>query len=361
MKNKIIPSIQLGDKLISSKSKPYIIAEIGVNHEGSLDLAKELIFLSKEGGADAAKFQTYKADTIASKNSPAYWDTQKEKTLSQHELFKKYDSFEEEDYFELSKYCKSIGIDFVSTPFDHKAVDMLDPLMPYFKISSSDITNFPLLRKIATKDKPIILSTGASNLIEIENAVKELLENGSKEIALMHCILNYPTKNENANLNMILDLQEKFPDYPIGYSDHTTPDKHMMIITNAILKGASIIEKHFTNDKSLPGNDHYHAMDIHDLKVLHNNLEIINLTNGFKDKKALPSEEISRANARRSIVLKKDLEKGHILTENDLICKRPGTGISPEKWDEVIGKKINKNLLEDHILEWEDFDKNILN
>lgn len=352
MKNSRI-SIQLGSKVIFKLSKPYIIAEIGVNHEGSMHQAKKLISLAKEGGADAAKFQTYKADTLASKHSPSYWDTTKEPTTSQHELFQKYDNFEKEDYFELSEYCRSIEIDFISTPFDNNSVDYLDSLMPFYKIASADITNIPLLRKIAKKEKPVILSTGASNLEEIDLALKTLNSSGCKEVALLHCILNYPTPFEKANLNMIKGLKQVYPNNIIGYSDHTLPDNAMSSLVAAYTLGAVIIEKHFTDDKSLPGNDHYHAMDVEDLKCF---LKIINnLYNslGSSIKKPIKSEQISRLNARRSIVLKRNIQSGHKLEESDITYKRPGTGISTLYWDEVIGRELNKDLLEDDILQWE--------
>ena len=204
-------SIKLGKKIIDENSKPYIIAEIGVNHECSLSQAKKLILKAKKGGANAAKFQTYKAELITSKNSPSYWDTSKEKTKSQYKLFKKNDQFNETEYVKLSKYCKSLNIDFASTPFDHKAVDMLDPLVSYFKISSSDITNYPLLKKVASKKKPILLSTGASSIEEIKNAIKLLYRYKCKDVVIMHCILSYPAKDENANLGMITDLKKNFP------------------------------------------------------------------------------------------------------------------------------------------------------
>ena len=167
-------SIKLGDRIIYTDSKPYIIAEIGVNHEGSMDQAKKLIDLAKKGGADAAKFQSYKADTLASKNSPAYWDTTKAPTKSQHKLFQKYDQFEPEDYIILSQYCNNHNIDFLSTPFDDQAIEFLDPLVPFFKVASADITNSPLLRKIGSKGKPVVLSTGASTLEAIDIALNTL-------------------------------------------------------------------------------------------------------------------------------------------------------------------------------------------
>ena len=191
---------------IQRKNASYIIAEIGVNHECSIKVAKKLILLAKRGGADAAKFQTYKAEKIVKKNSKAYWDIKKEKTKSQFELFSKLDKFQPEDYKNLALYCKKLKIDFLSTPFDLESVSFLNPLVPLFKISSSDITNIPLIKKIANCRKPVILSTGASNIDEIKSAVK-ILRKGTKKIIIMHCILNYPTKDLNANLSMILDLK----------------------------------------------------------------------------------------------------------------------------------------------------------
>ena len=296
---------------------PYIIAEIGVNHSGSMNLAKKLIELAKEGGAHAAKFQSYKAEKIASKNSPSYWDTSKEKTQSQYKLFKKYDAFNESEYKILAEYCRKCNIDFLSTPFDDEAIDFLDPLVPFFKIASADITNLPFLEKVASKGKKIILSTGASNLDEIDLAIKTIKNTKQVDIALLHCILNYPTENVNANLNMITGLIERYPDYLIGYSDHTIPDKNMTTLTTANLLGARIIEKHFTHDKTLKGNDHYHAMDVEDLKNFTKIIGEISLLRGItKVKKAIESEKISRINARRSIVASRNIEKGERLLKD---------------------------------------------
>jgi len=349
------PSIQLGNRVISTDSYPYIIAEIGVNHEGSLDLARHLIDLAKEGGADAAKFQSYKAETLASKNSPSYWDTTKEETRSQYDLFKKYDCFNEKEYVALAEHCKKVGIDFLSTPFDDLAVEFLDPLCPFFKIASADLTNIPLLRKIASKGKPVILSTGASLIDEIKVALNTLQSAGCNNVGLLHCILNYPTENGNAHLNMIKGLQKTFPNYVIGYSDHTLPNDDMTSLVCAHLLGAAVLEKHFTYDKNLRGNDHYHAMDVNDLKKCIDVLKRTrDLLGNIKNKEPIPSENIARLNARRSIVAKKDLPIGHILTERDLICKRPGTGIESMHWDRVIGAKLIRMIEEDDVLQWKD-------
>lgn len=335
---------------------PYVIAEIGVNHEGDLDTAKRLIDLAKEGGADAAKFQTYKADKIASKHSPAYWDTNAEPTTSQRKLFEKYDAFGPDEYAALAAHCDSVGIDFASTPFDAEAVEFLNPMMTYFKVASADLTNIPLLRQVAGKGKPILLSTGASTLAEIDNAVNELKGHGCEEMYLLQCTLNYPCPRENANLNMIDGLARTYPTIGTGYSDHTHPDPDMMILTAAWLKGATILEKHFTHDKTLPGNDHYHAMDVDDLKKFRANVAMLIDTLGSDFKHPLPSEAPAREHARRSIVLARDVAAGSVITEDDLTYKRPGQGISPLHWDDVIGMRASADLLEDHLLRWADLE-----
>ncbi|MDQ3081809.1 MAG: N-acetylneuraminate synthase family protein, partial [Gemmatimonadota bacterium] len=345
----------LGSRVVTEFSRPYVIAEIGVNHGGSLDLAKRLIDLAKEGGADAAKFQTYKAETLAAKHSPAYWDLTKEPTTSQFKLFQKYDSFGPDDYRELARYCGEVGIDFVSTPFDRDAVVLLDPLLPYFKIASADLTNTPLLRQVARTGKPVILSTGASTSDEVRVAVQTLSDAGCSELSLLHCVLNYPTADENAHLGMITALRREYPDILIGYSDHTVPDEGMTALCAAYLLGAKVIEKHFTHDKNLPGNDHYHAMDIDDLRRFLAAAERLGAMIGSTSAvTSVETEEISRANARRSIVLHADVTAGSVLTEEMLTYKRPGTGVSPIHWDEVIGRRISRDLERDHVLQWED-------
>ena len=333
--------------------RPYIIAEAGVNHEGSMETAKKLIDEAKEGGADAIKFQTYKAGTIASKDSPAYWDTDKEPTESQYKLFKKYDKFWKDEFVELKKYCDNADIEFLSTPFDVEAADFLNDLMPVFKISSSDITNKPFIEHICQYKKPLILSTGASYLYEIEEAVY-WVENKEVPLALLHCVLNYPTDDKNANLGMIKGLKQKYPERLIGYSDHTLP-KDMKVLEIATMMGATIIEKHFTYDKSLPGNDHYHAMDMEDLKVFNKYLDRVLDIVGSEKVSALPSEQISRKNARRSLVAKRDIPKGKKIEYDDLTWKRPAKGISPKFIADIIGKEASEYIKVDEILKWKNF------
>lgn len=333
--------------------RPYIIAEAGVNHEGSMDLAKRLIDEAAEGGAQAIKFQTYKAETIASKDSPYYWDITKEPTRSQYELFKKYDKFWKKEYEELKVYCDQVGIEFMSTPFDVESATFLNDLMPVFKISSSDITNMPFIKYMCDFGKPILLSTGASYHKEIEAAVS-LIEDKGNPLCLMHCILNYPTEDENANLGMIRDLIARYPKHIPGYSDHTLPHD-MEVMKMATLLGSAVIEKHFTHDKSLPGNDHYHAMDKEDLKHFWTLMDrTFNLLGKF-EKTPLASEDKSRANARRSLVSARSISKGKIIEEADLTWKRPAKGISPTKYDELLGKQAQRDIQEDEVLYWELF------
>lgn len=349
----------LAGKALTQWGPPYVIAEIGVNHEGSVDQARRLIDLAAEGGADAAKFQTYKADRLASKDSPAYWDTTKEPSPSQYQLFKKYDRFNRGDYEALAHHCEVTGIDFLSTPFDDEAVDYLEPLMPFFKIASADLTNIPFLRKVGQKGKPVVLSTGASSLGEIDLAVSTLEDAGAPSVALLHCVLNYPTPNDQAHLAMIRGLSRSYPDRLIGYSDHTVPDSFMTSLISAYLLGARVLEKHFTYDKTLPGNDHYHAMDVTDLKRFMTHLhEVKTLLGEETVRRPLPSEQISRNNARRSIVMRRSVSRGYRLTESDLTYKRPGTGISPLHWDEVIGKRTTRTLESDQVLQWGDIEAN---
>ncbi|CAN5881666.1 N-acetylneuraminate synthase family protein [soil metagenome] len=334
-------------------TRPYVIAEAGVNHEGSMDLAKRLIDEAAEGGADAIKFQTYKADTIASKDSPYYWDITKEPTRSQHELFKKYDKFWKKEYEALKVHCDKAGIEFMSTPFDVEAADFLNDLMPVFKISSSDITNLPFIEHQCKFGKPVILSTGASFLWEVEQALETIAKYGNK-VVLMHCILNYPTMDENAHLGMILDQKARFVNTIPGYSDHTLPEK-MEVLKIATLLGAAVLEKHFTHDKTLPGNDHYHAMDKEDLKHFNREMDFTFKVLGDFNKHPLASEEKSRANARRSLVAIKNIEEGATVSREHLTWKRPASGISPKDIDQLLGKKALRNIGEDEVLKWNMF------
>ncbi|SNU07154.1 N-acetylneuraminate synthase [Lachnospiraceae bacterium] len=342
-------------------NKPYIIAEIGVNYYDTakamgitpLEAAKLYIDEAFSAGIDCAKFQSYKANTIVSKNSPAYWDTSKEPTKTQYELFQKFDSFGEKEYSELSDYCHSKGMDFTSTPFDYASADYLYELVDFYKISSSDLSNIPFIKYIGEKGKKVIISVGASYLYEVDEAVRALNDVGCFDIGLLHCVLSYPTVPENANLRVIKTLKSIYPEYKIGFSDHVAPDDCMTTLTTAFIMGAEIIEKHFTLDKSLKGNDHYHSGDPEDFKKAIKNFILIDKLMGDPQKTVLPCEEIPRREARRSLVVLKDMKAGDIITDSDVMAKRPGTGISPKYTDIVIGRILKNDIKEDTILNWD--------
>jgi len=345
-------------ELISNKptgriQRPYIIAEIGVNHEGSMDTAKRLIEEAKKGEADAVKFQTYKAEKLASKESPAYWDTTKESTKSQYELFKKHDKFWKDEFVQLKDIADQFDIEFLSTPFDTESADFLNDLMEVYKVSSSDLSNFPFIEYLCRKGKPILLSAGASYMWEVHEVV-ELIAHYKNPLSLMHCVLNYPTLDKNAHLGMIPDMRLHFPDLTIGYSDHTLPGGMDNLVT-ATLLGAQIIEKHFTHDKSLPGNDHYHAMDYKDLIVFNKRIAHTIETLGSFSKTCLPSEIVSRENARRSLVASRTIKEGKKIEMNDLTWKRPASGIGPKHYKSLLGKHAARLIKEDEVLQWQMF------
>ena len=330
---------------------PYVIAEAGVNHEGDMSLARRLIDEAAEAGANAIKFQTYKAGMLASKNSPSYWDTTKEPTKSQFELFSKYDKFWKPEFEELKKQCDIVDIEFMSTPFDLESACFLSDLVDVFKISSSDITNKPFIKTIAGYGKPIILSTGASSNDEISEAL-EWIGLGKIPVALLHCVLNYPTLDGDSHLGMILGLRKQFPNVIVGYSDHTMPG-NMKNLEIATLLGAQIIEKHFTHDKSLQGNDHYHAMDKNDLRAFFTRIEGVQAIIGQQEKKILDIEQSARLNARRSLVARRQITQGSAVSEADLTWKRPAHGVSPKYFDEVVGRIAAVTIEEDDIITWD--------
>ncbi len=335
-----------------------LIAEIGVNYydiatkEGitPMEAAKLMIREAADAGIHAVKFQTYKAGTLAAKASPYYWDITEEPTTSQYELFRKFDSFGYEEYRELKKYSDEIGIEFLSTAFDIESADYLDELMNVYKISSSDLSNLPFIEYQAKKNKPIIMSVGASDLPEIEEAIDTIRRVSEQPIVLMHCVLEYPTPLKDANLLKILSLKRQFPELYIGYSDHTKPTDNCDVIKTAYNLGALCVEKHFTLDKTLKGNDHYHAMDPADAVRILESIRELDIIRGRGDLNCLETEMTARANARRSIVANGNIPKGTVITESMLTFKRPGTGISPVKLFEVVGKAAAVDIEDDTIL-----------
>lgn len=356
MGNKLIERIRSGEFVL--------IAEIGVNYYDiaternitPLDAAKLMIFKAKEAGVHAVKFQSYKAELLAAKDSPAYWDTSKENATTQFSLFKRYDSFGEDEYRQLKEYCEKLDICFMSTAFDMYSADYLEPLLDIYKISSSDLNNMPFIAYQAKKNTPIILSTGASNNDEIRQAVELIRKYNDKEIILMHCVLEYPTPYEHANLNKIVTLKKEYPDLIIGYSDHTRPDKNYDVLKTAFNLGATVIEKHFTLNKNLCGNDHYHAMDDEDAREIIRQISYIEVLRGQYTLTCLETEKKARLNARRSLVSNCRIPEGTVITHEMLTYKRPANGISVDAFYDLIGKRARCDIEEGLTLMWEMFE-----
>ena len=332
---------------------PVLIAEIGVNfydlaeHESisNMEAAKYMIDEAKDCGITVVEFQSYKAESIVSLTDEAA-------TESQYESLKRTDGFGVEEYRELAEYCQYNGMKFLSTPLDFESVDYLDEFMDIYKISSFDITNIPFIKYIASKNKPILLSTGASTIREIKQAVSAIEEVSFVDIAIMHSVLSFPTSYEDANLLMIKDLAENFPDYEIGYSDHTKSDENMTLLTTAYNYGANILEKHFTIDKSLPGEDHEYSMDPDDVIKFQWNVHFLSKINGKKNKQPLICETSARKEMRRSIVASRNIKKGEKISEDDLTFKRPGTGISPSEINNVVGRTAKEDIKEDTLIDF---------
>ncbi len=356
--------------------RPFIIAEAGVNHECDLRIAMKMIDAAAEGGAHAIKFQNYRARQLASQHSPAYWNLSCEPTTSQYALFRKYDKFRTEDYEKLHDHARRRGVSFLVTPFDADAVDCMAPLVPAMKIASADITNKPFLQHAAAAGRPVLLSVGASGRCEIERAVRWVREKGAAVI-LMHCVLNYPTADENAHLGRIAALREVPGISGVGYSDHTLPGG-MENLLMATALGAVVLEKHFTWDKNRPGNDHYHAMDVSDLKKfnrlldsLFGNRRCISPESAIETVRPmiggerwrtlfgdaalglLPCEETARRHARRSITAAHPIPEGKRLAPEDLCCKRPAAGIAPYDMEKLLGLRAAADIPEDVQITWE--------
>ncbi len=339
------------DPKVTVLKRPLIIAEAGVNHEGDLSIARRLVREAAAGGADAIKFQTYRVDTLVAKQAPAYWDTTKETTTSQTALYRKYEKFWKNEYEQLKICCEKEGIEFLSSPFDESSALFLNDLMEVFKIASSEITNKPFIELICSYGKPVILSTGASNVEEIDEALGWIDRSGVPA-AILHCVLSYPTADDDAQLGMIVGLKKQYPTRLVGYSDHTLPG-NMKNLETATILGAEILEKHFTHDKKLPGNDHYHSMDMHDLALFQRNLDFLLRTIGDSTKSVLQVEKPARRYARRSLVAARAIIAGQYISEDDITWKRPGTGISPKNIERVINHKATKNIEHNELITWE--------
>lgn len=344
--------VRISNKLIGEGEPCFIIAEAGVNHNGDVNLAKKLIDIAKDAGVDAVKFQTFKAENVVIKNAEKA-EYQKRTTSigeSQYDMIKKLE-LTEYDFKGLADYAKKKSILFLSSPFDKESADLLDEVnVPAFKIASGEITNFPLLRYIAKKGKPIILSTGMATLEEIEDALRVIRDDGVDDVVLLHCVTSYPAKVEDVNLRAIEILKRTFK-LPVGFSDHTLS---ITIPTAAASLGAVVIEKHFTLDKNLPGPDHLASIEPDELNEMVKAIRDVEKALGDGIKRPTKEEEEIKKVARRSIVAKVDILEGTVITEDMLDIKRPGTGISPSKLNDVLRKKAIKNIKKDEILKWND-------
>ncbi len=328
-----------------------IIAEAGVNHNGDYQRAVDMVYAAKEAGADYVKFQTAVPELVISSVAPKA-EYQKETTgnnESQLEMCRKI-HLKLDDYLPLSELCREVGIGFMSTPFDLVSIDCLAPLgMDFWKIPSGEITNLPYLRKIAAKGGKVILSTGMSELPEIEAAMNVIEAGGIQrsDISLLHCNTQYPTPMHDVNLRAMEQLRSLHPGM-VGYSDHTTG---IEVPVAAVAMGAEIIEKHFTLDKSLPGPDHRASLDTAELRAMVNAIRNIELAIGDGEKHVSDSERPNIEIARKSIIAARDIKAGEILTEENLTVKRPGNGISPMRWDEVVGSRAIRDFKADHLIE----------
>jgi N-acetylneuraminate synthase len=345
--------IKIGRKDIYNFCEPYVIAEIGANHNGDMDLARIMIDSAVAAGADAVKFQSWTPQSLISKEeyerNQKYNDSAKKHFGSLQEMVEKY-YLREDQHFELKKYCDQVGVDFCSTPFSDNEVDMLMKLdVPFFKVASMDVNNPPLLKKVAGTGKPVVISTGMSTLAEIEQSVSILTKAGCKELVLLHCISIYPPLYEDIHLNNITMLQQTF-DLPVGFSDHTIG---VSIPLASVALGACIIEKHFTTDKDLPGWDHEISADPIEMKIICTESKNIQRSLGSFVRTVSNAEEQKKLKFRRSIVATRNLKAGHVITAADLTSKRPGTGISPDFTEQLVGRKLNVDLAGDQLIKWD--------
>lgn len=339
---------------MNALSEPvFIIAEAGVNHNGQLATALRLVEAAKEAGADAVKFQTFRAERIvgAAAEKAAYQKRHTSSDETQYQMLKRLE-LSEEAHYRLVEHCRAVQIEFLSTPFDDESADFLARLgISRFKISSGEITNTPFLQYIAEKGRPVILSTGASDLGEVAAAIAALEAGGATQISLLHCVSQYPAPYEDINLRAMHTLANVFR-VPVGYSDHTLG---IEIPVAAVAMGARIIEKHFTLDRNMPGPDHQASIEPLDFQRMVQSIRHVEAALGDGVKQPAVSEREIRPNIRKSLVAAVDLQEGEMITPEVLQIKRPGTGISPSFLKEVIGLKLTRPVKKDTVLKWEDF------
>ncbi len=332
-------------------SHVLIIAEAGVNHNGSLELALNLVDAAKESGADAVKFQTFRADCLATRTAhkAAYQERTTENSESQFEMLKRLE-LDASAHRHLMDHCRKIGIQFLSSPFDMQSTDLLAAMdLPVYKVPSGEITNFPFLEHVASKGRPIILSTGMSTLGEVEEAVSALRAAGASQLTLLHCVTEYPAPYAEVNLRAMLTLKSAFG-LPVGYSDHT-PGIEISIA--AVALGAEVIEKHFTLDRTLPGPDHAASLEPSELKQMVDAIRHVEVALGTGVKAPAPCEIPNMSVARKSVVASQALSAGHQLTVSDMDIKRPGNGLAPRLLSALVGRTLRKEIEKDEVIHWD--------
>jgi len=347
--------IHICEKIIGINSPIFLIAEAGVNHNGDLSIAKRLIDVASEVKVDAIKFQTFKAEELLLKNTSKakYQKINTDNNENFYEMIKKYE-FTKEDFQSIVNYCKEKNIIFLSTPFDHSSVQWLEEFnVPAYKVGSGDMNNFPLLKLICSKRKPIFISTGMATLKEVKETIEFIRSNNIEEIVLFQCTTDYPTSLEDVNLNVIDTYKNEFSNLLIGFSDHSLG---ITASIGAAAKGVKVIEKHFTLDKEMKGPDHKASLDPKELKEWVEQIRALEKALGTFEKKPSKAElEIAKI-ARKSIVSIKALNKGDVLDETNIAVKRPGDGISPVEFEKIIGKRAKRNISTDTVIYWEDIE-----
>jgi len=334
-------TLKISNKYIGKSFPTYFIAEAGLNHNGDVNLAKKMIDEAKNANSDAIKFQTYKSENFLTENSK-YFDFFKNVELS----------FEE--FKEIKEYADNVGITFLSTPFDFESADYLNKIdVPGFKIASSDVTNLPLIAHIAKMKLPIILSTGLATLDEIDESIKLCHSLRNDQISILHCVADYPAMPEETNLSAMETIREKFC-CPVGYSDN---GESSLVDEVAVSMGADIIEKHFTLDKKLEGPDHSFSIQPDDLKLLISRIRLIEKIRGNGIKIPSNSEIKNKLTIRKSIFASQLILKGDIFSSKNLAIKRPGDGIEPKHWNDLINKKSTRDINKDELIIWDDFSK----
>lgn len=343
--------IEIEKKIFGDEKPTLLISEVGVNHNGSIERGYKLIEESVDSGADIVKFQTYKASQITTKNAKRYWDESlnDDDKGTQYDTFSKLDNMSMDGFKLLKKKCDELNTIFCSTPFNIPDVEMLEEIgVKVYKISSSDITYYDLMDKVASTNKPIILSTGCSSIREVEKAINIIHRNNNQNVLLQHCILQYPCEDKNANLAKMVKLKQVFNNIPVGYSDHTIG---IEIPAMAVALGACSVEKHFTIDKKLPDSpDHKLSLDPKEFKSMHDLIRKFEEAKGVFVNGFYPAEEKAYLYARKSLVSKEYIKKGTIIKRNMLTAKRPGTGLYPESLSLILGMPIKKDIKPDTVL-----------